>query len=177
MPERNVPLATAEALARALRREVARLGLRSRVVGSVRRGASRVGDVDILVVGEPVGEVLGRVVERLRDNGRGRPALVGSTGGDRRRRATVRWRGRLYAVDFFAATPDELPWAMFHLTGSHDYNVRVRAHAKRKGWRLNQYGLFLPSGRRVPGSAAARTERDVARLLGVSYRPPSDRER
>ena len=85
---------------------------------------------------------------------------------------------RRFPVDLFLVQARELPFALFHYTGSRLYNVRTRAHAKRRGWRLNQYGLFdAATGRRVRGSAHIRTEREVAALVGVSYRSPSDRSK
>ena len=55
----------------------------------------------------------------------------------------------------------------------------MRAHAKSRGWKLNQYGVTVAAGprrgRAAPGAAAVRTERDLAALLGVTYRPPAAR--
>jgi DNA polymerase (family 10) len=76
----------------------------------------------------------------------------------------------------FRTTPRELPFALFHYTGPAAYNVRTRAHAKRLGFRLNQYGLFgRGTGRRARGSIGLRTEAQIARRLGLTARPPRDR--
>jgi DNA polymerase/3'-5' exonuclease PolX len=73
-------------------------------------------------------------------------------------------------------TTAEKPFALFHYSGPATYNIRTRALAKRHGWLLNQYGLFsIATGRRVPGSANIRTERDLAEFLGVTFRHPRDR--
>ena len=78
-----------------------------------------------------------------------------------------------YCVDLFLAYDDEMPYALLHHTGSHRYNIRIRAHAKNRGWRLNQYGLFIAeTARRVRGSRQLTTEGDLARFLGVTPRPP-----
>jgi len=103
--------------------------------------------------------------------------------GSRRRSLILRAEGRgqaraqNYRSDFFVTTADERAYALYHYTGSRDYNIRTRAHAKRLGWLLNQYGLFdAASGHRVRGTAAIRTERDLARFLGVTYHPPRARD-
>ena len=46
-------------------------------------------------------------------------------------------------VDVFRAN-DRAEWASFllHGTGSATFNEKMRAHAKRRGYRLNEYGLF-----------------------------------
>lgn len=94
--------------------------------------------------------------------------------GERTKSFIVRWRGQEYRVDMFFATPEERPFALFHWTGPKSYNIRTRAHAKKRGWRLNRYGLFYQgTDRRVSGSI--RTETDLARKLGVTPRPPAER--
>ncbi len=86
---------------------------------------------------------------------------------------------KYYGTDVYTASRAEAPFALFQYTGNRDYNIRVRAHAKRRGWKLNQYGVTIADGPRrghaAPGSSAVRTERDLARLLGVTYRPPRER--
>ncbi len=99
--------------------------------------------------------------------------------GRRRRSFVVRRRGKYYAVDLFLATQEEKPYALFHYTGGKDYNIRVRAHAKRNGYVLNQYGVFCASTstnkKRAPGSKGIRTERELIEFLGVTYRTPRNR--
>lgn len=170
-------------------------------VGSVRRSAPRSKDLDVLVVVPDEGGDRGLLASAELADRRGKAdtlTLVESyAAGDRRRSFIVRravadgpsqpgGRAKYYAVDLFLATEEEKPFALFHFTGGRDYNIRVRAHAKRAGYILNQYGLFCANlsraarsskekRRRVPGSKAIKTERDLARFLGVTYRPPKER--
>ena len=178
---KTIGLATARAIAQELRRRLEFRPLRplrpakgpgavraaSHLVGSARRGAPRSADVDLVVVVPP-----GRALSELALRGRGRAALGRASGGERHRIVAARWGSRRVTLDIFATAARELPFALFHWTGPAAYNVRTRALARRRGWRLNQYGLFDAAGRRV---GRARTERDVARLLGVSWRRPEDR--
>ena len=161
--------------------------LRVTPVGSVRRRAARSKDLDLLVrVPARLEARLDRVLADVR-LGRRRAgdrveALLHREGGPRRRALTALGRtpggrARRYRVDLFAATGAEWPFALFHYTGDSAYNIRTRAHAKARGWRLNQYGLFVAgTDRRARGSAAVRSERDLAGALGVTYRPPHARE-
>ena len=92
--------------------------------------------------------------------------------------ASARAIARTVQVDLFFVQPKELPYALFHYTGSRQYNIRTRAHARARGWRLNQYGLYAgDSDRRVKGSGRIRSERDLAAFLGVGYRAPNNREK
>lgn len=159
-------------------------------VGSVRRGAPLSKDLDLLVATpdeETIRGLLGSAELADRRGPSDALTLVEAYAfGDRRRSFIVRraprgGRAKYYAVDLFLATEEEKPFALTHFTGGRDYNIRVRAHAKRAGYILNQYGLFSANPakgqkrRRAPGSKAIKTERDLARFLGVTYRPPTAR--
>lgn len=156
----------------AARAALARLGaswrgrpVRLEAVGSVRRGVAVAGDIDVLAVSraprlDAMSWTLG-----------GRPVAAAALVWGGGRRARLEAGGA--AFDLFLAAPAERPTALFHLTGPRSFNVRTRAAAKRKGWRLNQYGLWdARTGARV---AAFATERAVFAALGVTYRRPADR--
>lgn len=105
------------------------------------------------------------------------PPLRTLNRGDRRWSMLISDRPRPIQVDLFMARPAELPFALFHLTGPRLYNIRIRAYARRRGWILNQYGLFYANDptRRVRGSSRIQSEADLARFLGVTVRAPSQR--
>lgn len=187
-PVRSVPLAEARAVAAEVARRLewaAGATVAAAVpVGSIRRGAPRIKDIDLLVV-----ERAPALAPGLLRSARLRPARSGDVlgfvdtyaSGPRHRalivrRATGAAAPRHYRLDLFAATAAEEPFALYHYTGSREYNIRTRALAKKKGWRLNQYGLFrVADGRPVAGAARIRTEADLAAFLGVSWREPSRR--
>ena len=52
-----------------------------------------------------------------------------------------------------------------YFTGNREFNIRMRAIAKNKGYLLNQYGLFKKTGQRVP----IRDERDIFKKLNITY--------
>ena len=81
---------------------------------------------------------------------------------------------RHYRCDLFLTTAAEKPYALYHFTGPKAYNIRIRAHAKRQDKLLNQYGLFDAATRR-PLGPWARSERELAHTLGVTYYPPEKR--
>jgi DNA polymerase (family 10) len=167
----------AEGVARDLRVTVPGLSFHPKVVivGSVRRLKSIVRDIDLLIIlpdrfmATPVQYHLHGTVYKITGK---------LLAGPRRVSIRVQSRGVTVKVDLFMATNQEQPFAMLHHTGSSKYNIRLRHHAISRGWKLNQYGLWQRARptRRVVGSAAVRTERQLAALLGVSYRPPEARE-
>ena len=158
-------------------------------VGSLRRQEPLATDIDLLVVvadRDDSGDLLasaklqpGRRLQRApaleiagdrRCGPRRRTMLLTGVGG-----AALPIGGAALPVDLFLVRESELPFALFHYTGSRAYNIRTRAHAKRLGWTLNQYGLFDRAGRRVRGTRQIRTEAEVAARLGISHRAATDR--
>lgn len=189
---RAIPAATAKAVLSELRRRLAFGEGRYQVwvVGSARRERPVLKDLDLLVVAPPE-VVLARGPSFLSTSVLA-PAVRGDraelvdtfAGGPRRRTLLLAWRPpatgerQLFGLDLFAATPAELPYALYHYTGSQAYNVRSRMAAKRRGWRLNQYGLFVgETCARAPGSEKIRTEAALAKFLGLTPRPPCERNR
>jgi len=74
-------------------------------------------------------------------------------------------------IDCFYTTPACRPYALLQYTGSKEFNIRVRAHAKSKGFKLNQYGLYR--GDDMPFKF--NTERQILEFLGITYKKPEDR--
>jgi DNA polymerase (family X) len=143
------------------------------IVGSLRRKVQTVSDIDLLVISRNPDNILNDV--QLRSSVM-RITSVISSGTKRKSIMVTHKNGQTFQVDLFVATPAEKAFALFHHTGSTQYNIRVRAHANQQGWRLNQYGLFYTSnGRHVPGSMDIKTEKELARFLGITYRTPSAR--
>jgi DNA polymerase (family 10) len=193
----GMDLADALALAADLRRRLRFAGwkLKLELVGSARRGNELITDIDFLVVGDHMPAALRAALfadvelAPARAGARAATIVTGARAqalpaGPRRRSLLVKWlaragkRARPIQVDLFFVQPEELPYALFHFTGSRQYNIRTRAHARARGWRLNQYGLYAgDSARRVKGSGRIRSERDLAAFLGVSYRAPDNREK
>lgn len=61
---------------------------------------------------------------------------------------------------------------MQYFTGSKDHNVVLRTRAERKGWKLNEYGLFDEAGQRLAGL----TEEEIYQAMGMAWIPPELRE-
>lgn len=79
-----------------------------------------------------------------------------------------------FKVDTFLTTPAEFEFALLYATGSGIFNIRMRGLAKRKGFMLNQHGLYKIQGDRLVDTEA-RTQEDVFRILGMTYREPTRR--
>jgi DNA polymerase (family X) len=85
-------------------------------------------------------------------------------------RTTVVLRSGLQ-VDIRAVPEESYGAALLYFTGSKAHNIALRSIAVRRGWKLNEYGLFSGK-RRIAGS----TEEEIYKKLGLAYIPPEMRE-
>lgn len=115
---------------------------RIEICGSIRRNKPMVGDFDILV---ECPERNGRFDKRICDG----------------------MEGQVY----YAALDS---WGAFQLflTGSGRYNIIMRAKAKRKGLKLNRYGLWVrDSNTRLAGE----TEQSIYDAMSITFKAPEGR--
>ena len=185
--ETKTKLRKAEALAKELRKKLvfyvrgAPVRLKIISVGSIRRKLSSIKDIDLLIVVPPkYSSSLDTILKtaKLRSSKTIEAAESYATGKKRHSFVVREKPHRYYKVDLFLAQEKEKPYALFHYTGDKTFNIRTRAHAKRRGWLLNQYGLFISNGkkkRRVRGTKTIRSEGELFKFLGVTYRRPPER--
>lgn len=64
------------------------------------------------------------------------------------------------------------PSALLYFTGSGEFNQKMRKHAIRLGYKLNEYGLYKKeTGKRIK----IESEKDIFDILGMEYLPPEKR--
>ena len=133
---------------------------RCAVAGSVRRWEETVGDLDILAVAknpERVMDVFVRMPEVKQVYARGAT------------KTNVRLHGGMDA-DLRVVGEKSFGAALQYFTGNKAHNIALRTIATRKGYKLNEYGLF--KGKRM---IAGRTEQDVYRALDLQWLAPEVR--
>jgi hypothetical protein len=79
------------------------------------------------------------------------------------------------SIDIFKVSKDEYPFALLQYTGNKLFNIHMRAYAKKKGYKLNQYGLFKVNGDKLDRVPGIKVERDIFDKLGYTYKEPADR--
>lgn len=129
--------------------------------GSLRRGRETVGDLDLLVTGR---DHAGTAEHFSRFPG---IAQVLAKGEDK---VSVKLKSDLQ-VDVRLLERQSYGAALQYFTGSKEHNVALRDRAKRRGWKLSEYGLF--EGDKV---LASRTEEEIYEKLGLEWIPPELRE-
>jgi DNA polymerase (family 10) len=129
--------------------------------GSLRRCRETCGDLDLLVSSRSGA----RVVKALTSlPGVERVLAAGDTKG-----SVLFTGGR--QVDLRVVPAKSFGAALCYFTGSKDHNVKLREIAKKKGLKVNEYGVF-----RGETSIAGKTEREVYEALDLPWIPPEMRE-
>ncbi len=131
------------------------------VAGSVRRRKETIGDIDILVISKnskPIMDFFTSMPET-------ESVLVyGKT------KSSVRLKNGLDA-DIRVVPKESYGAALNYFTGSKDHGIALRELAIKKGWKLNEYGLF-EGDKQIAG----KTENDLYEKLGMHYIEPELRE-
>jgi len=129
--------------------------------GSLRRMKETVGDIDILVSGAKGAEIV-KAFAKMR--GVTQVLAAGDTRGSVRVEEGVQ-------VDVRVVCEDDFGSALQYFTGSKEHNIHLREIAKKKGFKINEYGIFK-GDKKVGG----RFEQEIYRILGMDWIPPELRE-
>jgi len=137
--------------------------LQACLAGSVRRRKETIGDLDILVATDDpdtVSEFFCTLpdVKRVVMQGPKRSTVV---------------LGKNLHVDLRVIEQEQFGAALQYFTGSKAHNIHLRQRAIKRGWKLNEYGLFA----RDSGEIIARErEEEIYEALGLAFIPPELRE-
>ena len=135
------------------------------MAGSYRRGRETVGDLDVLVEAKDAAPVMDRLAEFP-----GIADLIGR--GDTK--MSVRLAGGPN-IDLRIVPKESFGAALQYFTGSKDHNVVLRGMAKKRGLKINEYGVFRVDGEEEAYLAGA-SEAEVYATLDLPTFPPELRE-
>jgi DNA polymerase (family 10) len=130
--------------------------------GSLRRGQETVGDLDILVVSKKPQIIMDSFVKlpavrRVLAHGETKSSVILENG--------MQADLRVVEANSFGA-------AAHYFTGSKQHNIHIRQLAQKKGWKVNEYGIFDKNDKQIGGA----TEEDMFEKFGLQYIPPELRE-
>lgn len=136
------------------------------IAGSLRRWKETIGDLDFLCTSNQPEKVITHFtqfpyVERVLASGKTKASVLLNTG---------------LQCDLRVVDPQSHGAALLYFTGSKEHNVRLRELARKKGYTLNEYGLFRINQKKNDKPIASRTEKDMYRALGLPWIPPELRE-
>jgi len=133
------------------------------IAGSLRRMKETIGDLDILASSDYPDEVMDYFVKYPDVQ---RVLLKGST-------KTSVLLGDNLQVDLRAVKQESYGAALQYFTGSKEHNVKMRGIAIKKGFKLNEYGLF---DKETEKYVVGKNEEEVYNKLGLRYIEPELRE-
>jgi len=156
----STALAYAEEITTKLKKlkEVQRL----EIAGSLRRKKELIGDIDILAISKKPEKIMDvftslKDIKRILAKGRTKSSIV--------------LKNNLQ-VDIRVVEPTSFGSALHYFTGSKEHNVAIRDLAKRKGLKINEYGIY--KGKKAIGG---KEEIDVFKSVGIKqYIEPELRE-
>lgn len=127
------------------------------LVGSLRRMQETIGDLDLLAISDDTEDTLRRFVSL--------PQVKSVyTHGDTN--ALVRLQTGMDA-DLWVVPPESYGAALIAWTGSKQHNIHLRTIAKKKGYLLDDHGLFKGTE-----MVAGKSEEAVYKKLGLAWIPP-----
>jgi DNA polymerase (family 10) len=77
-------------------------------------------------------------------------------------------------IDLRVVPAESFGAALQYFTGSKEHNVEVRKIAKKRGLKINEYGVFDEEDKPVPGAGVS--EEAVYKTIGMKVAPPELRE-
>lgn len=129
--------------------------------GSLRRQKETVRDIDILVISDKPKKVM-RAFAKL--------DTVKDILAEGETKSSVRTQEDVQ-VDCRVVEPKSFGAALLYFTGSKNFNINLRQIAIRKGFKVNEYGIF-----RREKFIAGITEEEIFKALGLPYIEPELRE-
>jgi len=129
--------------------------------GSLRRMRETVGDLDFIAFSKKPAEVIEKFIKF---------SEVQSVHSKGVHKVLVRLNINTDG-DFWVQDPKSMGAALISWTGNKHHNIALRTIAEKKGWMLNDYGLWHKKK-----LLASKTEEEVYKKLGMDWIPPELRE-
>lgn len=179
--EQRIPRSEIIQIEKFMRKYLARVdsGLKMIVCGSFRRKATSSGDIDVLIYHEDLPDM-----DSVEDNSYLQD-ILGYLKADRflvddlTIKGNTKYMGMckigsiVRRIDIRFIPSDCLGAALLYFTGSGDFNKNMRTYALKKGYTINEYGIWKSKGKKL---MATKTEADIFGVLGLEYVEPWDRK-
>lgn len=134
------------------------------VAGSIRREKSLIADIDLICECEEQStfdrtcDALGNKYKEISRGEYKASYIIDSVNG--------------IELDLIRSSSEEFPFQLLYLTGSKEFNIKMRGIAKSKGYLLNQKGLFYNN---IKINKTFLFERDIFDYLNIPYVEPKNR--
>jgi DNA polymerase (family 10) len=135
-------------------------------LGSLRRKASTIGDIDIAVSSDDKGAVVDWFIKYEKTQ---RVLEKGTS------TASIMLPGEIQA-DIKVQRPDTFGSLLQHFTGSKHHNIALREYAIKKGMKLSEYSIKITGKKKEAKTKKFGNEKEFYQYLGMEWIPPELRE-
>jgi len=136
------------------------------VAGSLRRRKSTIRDVDILVISSKPSLVMDKFTKL---------SMVSEVIAKGKTKSSIIEKNNNMEVDLRVLDKKSFGSALVYFTGSKEFNIKLRQLAMRKGYKVNEYGVFSTKTKKET-LVAGKTEKEIFTLMKMVYIPPELRE-
>jgi len=147
------------------------MGITHYIVGSYRRKKISSRDVDIMIISKNE-MILNTIIKKLQQYKF--KYHIYSNGKDKFS-GIFEYNDNYIKMDFFRTNPIEAPYMLLYSTGSKEFNLKMRAHAKQMGYLLNQKGLYYANDKEKLVKNGIKSEKEIFKVLNMPYTPPIGR--
>ena len=162
----RIPLKQAQKQAEAivLKLKKSRAVKKIAIAGSLRRQKTTIGDLDILVSSKHPNKIIDtftkiKGIKKVLGKGPTKASIILKTGTQ---------------ADLRVIEDNSWGAGLLYFTGSKNYGIGLRKIAIKKGWKLNEYGLYDKQTNKM---LAGKTEKEILKKLQVPYLTPRQREK
>jgi DNA ligase (NAD+) len=145
------------------------------IVGSYRRGVQTSGDIDMIITADkPVVFIAfidllikHKIIIEVLSKGPTKCLVI----------AKIPSSSTYRRVDFLYSTQSEYPFSVLYFTGSKMFNTVMRGHALKKGFTMNEHGLYKMDGKKKGDLVdhVFKDEKDIFDFLHLQYVEPTKR--
>ncbi len=139
--------------------------LKTELAGSIRRKKETIGDIDIVILAEKKHNksIINKFITL---------PIVKEVISAGNRKASVVLKEEEIKADIQIVSKEEYGASLLYFTGSKEHNIALRSLVKKKGWKLNEYGLFdIKKNCKIAGES----ENSIYEKLGLKFIPPEIR--
>ena len=157
-----------------LRKITSKLGITVHNAGSYRMGKSSSGDIDIIITCKDT-QNISTIKKDFYDILVKKKIIVETLSeGSEKSIHIVKFKGKYYQMDIAFIEEAQLPWYLLYFGSSRDFSKKIRLFASKKGYKLNEKGLFDKiNGKRI--NFYPSSEKEIFDFLDLEYVAPEYR--
>lgn len=140
--------------------------------GSFRAGKPYAGDIDLIVHSKNINtQIINEIIDKLIND---KIIIDIFSRGNKKIICIINIDNKFYQMDMLFTSTEYLPWYLLYFGSSRDFSKKIRLYASKKGYKLNEKGLFNKiTGKKI--KLNIKKEEDIFKFLKIKYIKPENR--